>query len=146
MTPSRAAGLRWRAVGGSLDAWLPLRPSPAQNAGLTEARPCVFEKPGTGWSFRIDDEPLDDDPGDRMHWRWEPGFFAGEVTAELVAPSRSPSTLFLLDVAPEPTKVGRQIFERMLDELWNADPTLVIGTEPGTRQIGDLGSTQNAWL
>lgn len=68
------------------------------------------------------------------------------MTAELVGPDGAPSELFLLDVSPEPTKVGRQVFERMLNELWNEAPTLVIGSEPATRSIGDLGDTQNAWL
>jgi hypothetical protein len=33
-----------------------------------------------------------------------------------------------------------------IDELWNEDPSLVIGSEPATSQIGDLGITQDAWL
>ena len=146
MTSGRSVVLRWRGVGAPREAWLPLRPIPDQNGGFTEAKQYVFEKPGTDWLLQIDDEPIDDDSGDGMHWRWEPRFFAGEVTAELLASDGSTSILFLLDVAPEPTKMGRQVFERMLEELWKADPALVIGTEPGTRQIGDLGSAENAWL
>ena len=54
--------------------------------------------------------------------------------------------LFLIDVAPDPTKIGRELFEEMVLALWQADPMLVIGTEPGTRQIGELGDAQNLWL
>jgi hypothetical protein len=146
MMPPRVAHLRWRTSGDALGVWSALRAAPEQNSGFVETKRYAFEKPGTGWSLRIDDELLNEDPGQPIQWRWEPGFYAGEVTAELVGPSGAPSGLFLLDVAPEPTKMGREIFDRMLNELWSEDPTLVIGSEPATRRIGDLGDTQNAWL
>lgn len=145
MTAGHEGGIRWRAVASASDAWFSLSPAPAPNVGFTEAADYLFEKPAAGWSLRVDDEPLED-AADAAYWRWEPRFFAGEVTAELFGPTGAASELFLLDVSPEPSKIGRQIFAQMLDELWEADPVLVIGTEPGTRRIGDLGSTQNAWL
>jgi hypothetical protein len=34
----------------------------------------------------------------------------------------------------------------MVDELWAEDPELVIGSEPATRPVGDLGTTGQTWL
>src|SRR6185295_5334231 len=106
----------------------------------------VFKLPDPAWSFRVDDEPLLHDPIVPGGCRWEPLFFAGEVTGELVRPDGTTAGLFLLDVAPDPTKLGREIFSRMLGELWDEDPSLVIGAEPATSPIGDLGTTHNPWL
>ena len=145
MSASDITELHWQPS-GSTDAWLPLYPAPAQNSGFVEAKRYLFERPGAGWTLEIDDEPLAVDPATAASWCWEPRFFAGEVTAKLTAPNGFEGGLFLLDVAPEPTKMGRQVFDRMVMDLWQTDPLLVIGTEPGTRQIGELGTTQNAWL
>lgn len=144
--PERAALLRWRAEGVTEDEWLALRLAPEENRGFFEARRYLFEKPDTGWSLHVDDEPLRDDTTESSRWAWEPGFFAGEVTAELVRPDGTRAALYLLDVAPDPSKVGRDIFAGMIDELWSEDPTLVIGSEPATSPIGDLGMTQDPWL
>jgi hypothetical protein len=122
-----------------------VEPAPADNRGFVEATEYAFEKPGSGWILRVDDQPLSDLPGNPAEWLWTPQFFAGEVTAELIDPDGT-STLFLLDVAPDPRKLGRELFREMIDELWAADPTFVIGSEPATSRIGDLGPSQDAWL
>jgi hypothetical protein len=138
--------VRWQQLGDSSGAWLLLEPTPGQNRGFVETGRYAFEKPGSGWSLNIDDEPLADVPGNSSQWLWSPSFFAGEVTAELLEAHGTSSTLYLLDVAPDPKKIGREVFGQMIDELWDEDPSLVIGSEPATRRIGDLGAGQNAWL
>ncbi len=143
--PAGMPELRWRDDGVEGGAWSTLFPAPAENLGFIEGRNYAFEKPPTGGSFFIDDEPLQGNP-DGLCWRWEPGFFAGEVTAALIALDGSTSALFLLDVAPDPTKLGRDVFRQMIDELWNEDPELVVGSEPATTLIGELGATHNPWL
>ena len=143
--PAGMPELRWRDDGVEGGAWSTLFPAPAENLGFIEGRNYAFEKPPTGGSFFIDDEPLQGNP-DGSCWRWEPGFFAGEVTAALIALDGSTSALFLLDVAPDPTKLGRDVFRQMIDELWNEDPELVVGSEPATTLIGELGATHNPWL
>src|SRR5688572_26695581 len=119
--------------------------SPARNSGFIERRQYRFNKPGEDWTFLIDDEPLADLADVPDMWTWSPGFYAGEVTAQLAGPGGQ-SSLFLLDVGPEPSKLGRESFDQMLDEVWAEDPNLVIGSEPAGRSIGDLGTDQNAWL
>jgi hypothetical protein len=142
-TPAGMPCLRWRGVEGG--AWATLFPAPADNLGFIEGKSYAFEKPPLSLSLFIDDEPLQSDP-DGSCWRWEPGFFAGEVTAALIAPGGSTFALFLLDVAPDPTKLGRDVFRQMIDELWNEDPELVVGSEPATTLIGEIGATHNPWL
>jgi hypothetical protein len=140
MTPE----VRWREQRNV--EWLPLVPAPGENRGFAETRVYLFEKPGDSWQLLVDDEPLDVDPAQPSCWRWQPGFFAGEVTAELRGHDEEGRCLFLLDVAPDDRKVGRELFQQMVDELWDADPALVIGEEPAQRQIGDLGAAQDPWL
>lgn len=140
--PVDALSVAWRATG--TDAAGALLPVPALNPGFFESKEFAFAKPGAGWRFRIDDEPLNDVPG-QSDWLWSPGFFAGEVTAELVSPSGT-STLYLLDVAPDPTKIGRDVFQEMVQELLRDAPSLVIGSEPAASSIGDLGAEQDPWL
>ena len=55
------------------------------------------------------------------------------------------SILFLLDVAPDARKLGREVFMQMVNELWQEDPILVIGSEPATTPSGELGNQENPW-
>ena len=138
--------LRWQEVGAAPEKWQPLHPAPSENRGFTERGRYAFEEPGAGWLLRVDDEPLGHAAGEPAHWLWEPGFYAGEVTAELVGPGANDRALFLLDVAPDASKLGRDVFRRMLDELWCEDPELVVGSEPATIRIRELGAFENPWL
>lgn len=124
--------LRWRPAEAQATDWRPLEPAPATNPGFIEAQRYVFQHPSPGWSLYIDDEPLGGVPGPSSSWEWRPGFFAGEITAELQRPNGVSAGLFLLDVAPNPDKIGQQFFAEMVRELWDEDPTLVIGDEPAT--------------
>jgi hypothetical protein len=101
---------------------------------------------GEEWEFIVDDEPLQPDRKNNTCWSWQPGFYAGEVTAVLVHPHGEVVALYLLDVAPDPAKLGRDVFRQMVDELWEVDPELVVGSEPATTRTGELGETQNPWL
>jgi hypothetical protein len=141
-----APSLRWHELAADSQEWQPLHPAPAENRGFTERGRYAFEKPATGWSLCVDDEPLADAMGGPARWLWEPGFFAGEVTAELVGPGENNRTLFLLDVAPDASKLGRDTFGRMVEELWREDPELVVGSEPATIRIGELGAYEDPWL
>lgn len=143
---SSSTQLRWRDAGGLSTEWLVLREAPKENHGFVEKGRYLFPKPGASWSLHVDDERLGDDPNDPSCWQWQPLFFAGEVTAELVSPDGCRVALFLLDVAPNPNKMGRETFGQMIRELLNSAPSLVIGTEPATVAIGDLGTTEDPWL
>src|ERR1035438_3634005 len=119
--------LFWRHQSGDENEWHDLDPAPASNSGFDERQCYFFKQPLAGWSLYIDDELLQFVSHQSDIWEWKPGFYAGEVTAELKRPDGSSAGLFLLDVGPDPGKVGREVFESMLKELWAEDPTLVIG-------------------
>lgn len=134
-----SAVLLWRAVEAQWTEWRTLEPAPAANLGFIEAQCYVFQLPAPGWSLFIDDEPLRGHADQPSSCEWHPGFFAGEITAELNRPDGISAGLFLLDIAPSPDKVGQQFFAEMVRELWDEDPTLVIGKEPATTPTGELG-------
>lgn len=129
----------WRADGDSRSTVL--QPLPQENLGFTEARRFVFEKPGRGFVLRVDDEPLGDDAS-ALAWTWRPGFYAGKVRAELLQDGRRIES-FVLDVSPDPGKVGGQAFQTMVQELWAMDPALVLGQEPATIHSGALGRLED---
>jgi hypothetical protein len=114
------------------------------NDGFAEQTTAHFRRPAPGdWVLRIDDEPLALVETDHGHvWTWTPGFYAGEVTAELVPPGGGASHLFLLDVAPNPHKLGRDTYADMVQQIWDWDPELVLGSEPASREIGSSGDHQ----
>ena len=136
----------WRAVNADPAGWCILEPAPALNRGFIEEQRYTFKLPSPGLSLYIDDEPLGNIPGPASSWDWTPGFFAGEVTAELQRADGASAGLFLLDVSPDPNKVGQEFFAQMVRELWDEDPTLVIGDEPATTATGELGALQDPWL
>jgi len=109
-------------------------PIPFVNVGFEELSEARLRVPDGGpWSFRIDDEPLAQQAG---VWIWRPGFFAGEVTAELVGPDGATTAKYLLDVSPDTSKLGRQRFQELLDEVISEDPVLIAGSEPATLLLG----------
>ena len=135
--------VRWRKAGDPM--WTPLAPAPGSNPGFREVAEFQFEKPGAGWSFIVDDEPLAD-ASDPSCWIWKPGFYAGEVTAELIRPDGTREGLALLDVSPDEAKLGRELFTAMLDALVAEAPSLAFGTEPAHTAIGELGRFADPWL
>lgn len=131
----------WHAEGEAFDAARPLQAAPAKNTGFSEARRYLFRKPGQGFELRIDDERLEDDPAAPC-WAWRPGFYAGEVSAELLH-NGGRVEAFQLDVSPDPGKLGADAFQQMVRELLAEDPSLVVGQEPATVQTGQLGRHQD---
>ena len=120
------------------------------NSGFTELRKVVFslgqsapeQAEDRGYRLFIDDEelaPVNDAPN---RWEWQPGFYAGEVRAELLDGGRSLGD-WRLDVSPDPSKVGREVYEAMLKEIMDFDATLVLGQEPARRRLGAMGDTDH---
>ena len=144
---------------GHVVTWGPVQPqgavpfeallaTPTNNRGFEEGKASLFGPcPGPGWSFFVDDAPLPEveEAGARC-WTWTPGFFAGQVVAELVDPRGQVVEQFLLDVAPHSDKAGRELFQEMLDRVWEEDPALVLGEEPAQSAVGALGEHQDPLL
>lgn len=136
--------LVWRPATGE-QAWRPVREAPALTTGFTEGVAVEFRATVHADTLLIDDEPLGLLPEDDRVWTWCPGFFAGEVRAELVRADRVLAT-FALDVTPSPGKLGRDTFRQMVDELWEANPALILGEEPATTPVADLGALADPWI
>jgi hypothetical protein len=136
----------WCAVTDEGHDWHTLQAVPTSNTGFFERRSYFFKHQSPGWSLFIDDEPLPLVSNSLDCWQWQPRFFAGEVTAELQRSDGSTASLFLLDIAPDPGKVGREFFDAMIDELWAEDPTLVLGAEPATTITGEFGTLEDPWI
>jgi len=141
VTTPAGAQVWWQVDGEASDAARLLQPAPAKNAGFCEARRYLFRKPGAGFEMRIDDERLEDDPA-ALCWAWRPGFYAGQVLAELLH-NGARVAAFELDVSPDPGKLGADAFQQMVRELLAEDASLVVGQEPATVQAGHLGRHQD---
>lgn len=113
------------------------------NSGFSEGGKYWIEKPITGVQFLIDDQPIEGGDG---HWIWSPGFYAGQVTAELLIGEGQVVSTYALNVAPNSEKLGSDVFQSMLDEIWDFDPRLILGTEPPRFGAGHQGQIANPWL
>jgi hypothetical protein len=122
-----------------------LKPFPALSGGVRELDRVLFVGPASGeCRLLVDDEPLTLADGDNERaWAWQPGFYAGEVSAELLGPGDEPLGRWRLDVSPDPAKLGGDMFREMVSELLDFDPTLVLGQEPARARLGALGDRQD---
>jgi hypothetical protein len=97
--------------------------------------------------FYVDDVLLDAVVHEgELAWSWTPGFFAGEVVAELVDLQGSLKASYQLDVSPDQTKLGSESFAKMLDTIISFEPALLFGTEDAQYQIGSEGLANNPHL
>jgi len=142
---SKTWEIPWCAEGCAANPWEVLQPAPFVNPGFSEKKRYNFQKPFPDCRLFVDDEPLREHAGEASCWIWEPGFFAGEVTAELIRNDGSSAGLFLLDVAPDSNKLGREVFAQMVADLWEEDPSLVSGVEPATNPSSESGVVQAPW-
>lgn len=95
----------------------------------------------------VDDEPLERARHEAFDaWRWEPGFYAGKVIAELVDTSGKVVASYHFDVAPDQNKLGEVSFAAMLDELLAFDTRLLLGNEYAQLEVGHEGRTSNPHL
>lgn len=102
----------------------------------------IFQPDGS-FSLFVDDEELATDDGS---WIWSPGYYAGNVRAELVDARGQVIAEYRLDVTPHPDKTGQQVFKEMIAEIWAFDPSLVLGTEPAAIAVGNEGEYIDPWL
>ena len=114
------------------------------NGGFAERQKTRFLGPADReCRLLVDDEPLGRVEGSANEWSWTPGFYAGEVRAELLDADDRSLGVWLLDVSPDRGKTGREVFARMVDEILDFDPHLVIGEEPARRRLGASGDTDD---
>ena len=113
------------------------------STGFREGARYWIEKPADSGRFLIDDQDVESVDG---HWLWDPGFYAGQVRAELLSADDRVRAIYLLDVSPHPDKLGQDSFQIMLDQIWQFDPSLVLGTEPAQSPVGHDAQIRELWL
>ena len=114
------------------------------NAGFCELKEAAFPIAGEEWRLLVDDAPLDRARReDAECWIWSPGFHAGTVRAELVRIGERKGVEYLLDVSPDPGKIGQLQFQQMVREIWSFDASLVLGDEAAGTHIGEAGDRED---
>ena len=113
------------------------------SAGFREGTRYGIQKPADSGRFLVDDQDRESCDG---HWVWNPGFYAGLVRAELLSADDRVRATYLLDVSPHPDKLGRDSFQVMLDQIWQFDPSLVLGTEPAQSPVGHEAQIGDPWI
>lgn len=78
--------------------------------------------------------------------RWQPGFYAGEVAAEVLDAGGKSLALYRLDVAPDERKLGADVYHSMLQQIDAFDPALLLGTEAAQISIGVAGDVTSVLL
>jgi hypothetical protein len=116
------------------------------NGGFTEREAANFFFPaGFEHELFVDDELLS---GSKVQghegWVWTPRFYAGTVRAELMAKGETTGQTYLLDVAPDSRKIGQTEFRRLIQDILDVDPTLLVGNEPARHGSAGSGPTDNA--
>lgn len=112
-------------------------------SGFRERGEYRIRKPASGDRLFVDDQVVESENGE---WAWMPGFYAGQVRAELLGPDDCVRATYLLDVSPDPDKLGCDMFQEMLDQIWEFDPSLVFGTEPAALPVGHGEQASDPWL
>jgi hypothetical protein len=77
--------------------------------------------------------------GQANSWDWQPGYYAGTVLAELIDAEGMRIAEYMLDVSPDPNKLGQQMFQEMVDDLFDFAPGLLMGSESAQLWIGVEG-------
>ncbi len=115
--------------------------------GFHELGSYCFLAPIDGASLYIDEAPAEAIKVDGVHaWRWRPGFYAGQVVAELVSATGQRLAEYRIDVSPDETKLGDDVFRAMLDDLYGFDPGLLLGTEAAQASVGVSGEVTSPLL
>src|SRR5688572_896993 len=86
----------------------------ATTGGFRELGSYIFFAPVDGASLFIDEAPVEPVVVDGAQgWSWQPGFFAGQVVAELVSGTGQRLAEYWIDVAPDESKLGADVFTDM---------------------------------
>lgn len=118
----------------------------AVSGGFVETGEYLIRIPSPGCRLFVDDAPLETDQQSR-HWCWSPGFYAGEVLAELEHPGFREPFRYRLDVSPSPNKTGREQYFDYIREIADYAPELLIGNEPARYGLGGRSSSRTAaWI
>lgn len=114
-------------------------------SGFREEGVYWIAKPLTSAALYVDDAALADaaDPG---FWEWAPGYYAGEVAAELETTEACDPAVYFLDVSPHEGKLGRDVYTQMIREVADFDLSLILGTEPANTGLDGRSAEDVLWV
>ena len=134
--------IRSEATGAAWQVWPD--PEPPAPGAIQETGSYLFElrdAPDAGAAdLLIDDQPLEAlraPTVDAARWRWQPGFHAGTVEAELRLPGSNPRR-FEIITDPDLRKLTRESFDAMVREI--LDDTFALFSLSGFRKSVARGS------
>lgn len=113
--------------------------------GFQEGGTYWIAKPLTPAVLYVDDSVLPE-AADPNFWEWAPGFYAGEVAAELEMSGGGEATLYFMDVSPHKGKLGRDLYAQMIREVADFDLSLILGTEPASTGLDGRSSEDVLWV
>lgn len=100
-----------------------------------------------GHALYVDDVRLEEISAQNGRvWCWSPGYYAGEVVAELLNDVDESIATYRLDVSADESKLGSVSYAEMVSTILNFDPSLLFGTEDAQRGIGNEGNFTNPHL
>lgn len=113
--------------------------------GFSEGKEYYFRINPDGLRLYVDDAPLLTDSG-RQHWVWTPGYYAGEVNAELERQGENEPIRFVLDVSPAASKTGRFQYFEYIRQIADYFPRLLLGHEPAKHGLGGRSRVESPWI
>lgn len=113
--------------------------------GLHEGSTYLVKIPVGGAKAFLDDEPLPQDEAGQ-YWQWSPGFYAGDVGLDILAPPLQRPASYVLAVSPHQQKVQETQFEQYLADIAEFAPYLLVGSEPAQRGMAGKSSELSIWI
>lgn len=89
----------------------------------------------------VDESPLARRTG-QSAWEWNPCFYAGKVTVEVLDKDQELLGLYYLDVGPSPDKVGELEFRSMCSDIMSIAPRSLFGSGADFLRFGNDESTE----
>lgn len=114
-------------------------PNDGTATGFVEGGTYVIHLDGPGTVILVDDVPLEQPHGHKA-FLWRPGFYAGQVIAEVLDDQQQIRGSYTLDVGPSPEKLGGPQFLSMVREILAFRPDLLLGNGATSPEFGREGN------
>jgi len=113
--------------------------------GLYEYHEYEIRSSGEVKQIFVDDQPLQsfNAAGGCL---WQSGFYSGQVAVEASVYDSSKLVRFTFDIAPDPTKTGRQQYQQYISDIVRLIPDMIIGNQAATIGMAGRSSNLNKWI
>jgi hypothetical protein len=114
-------------------------------SGFSERRDYLIRVVSERSRLYVDDSLLPKDSS-QQYWIWSPGFYAGEVVAELELEGRHEPLKFYFKVDPAPEKASCEKYLKYIQQIVDYAPSLVVGNEPARHAVSGRSSKLSLWV